>query len=209
MWRDRAKRKRRGQCKVCRSAYKKQYKANNRQAIQAQQQQHYANNRQAILAQKQQYSQTPEARAVRNAAQNARNATDEVKLLKAASDLHRLFYRGELGRVRLPQAETLVGCTRQQYRDFLASKFKPGMIHDDNYGNRIGKWAPDHIIPKAAFKGEINQPNLEIIFWYGNVQPLWDPENKAKGNKYTAEGKRDLIVNYNAWVAAGKPPPTI
>ena len=32
-------------------------------------------------------------------------------------------------------------------------------------------------------------------------------ENASKGNKYTEEGKRDLIVNYNAWVAAGKPPP--
>lgn len=213
---NRAKGYRRGKCKVC-------YNANNKQ--------HYEDNRQAILARKQQYRQTPEARAQqqqyrednreeinarqrtpeararRNAAQNVRNATEEGKLLSAAANLHKRFYKGELGQVRLPRAEALVGCTWQQYRDLLASKFKQGMLHDENYGNRTGTWAPDHIIPKAAFKGEINQANLEIVYWHGNVQPLWHRENTAKGNKYTTEGKRDLIVNYNAWVAAGRLPP--
>ena len=226
---NRAKGSRRGKCKMCRSADHKQHYANNRQARQAQQRQQYEDNREAILArrstpearaQQQQYREdnrdtinarrrTPEARAVRNAAAAARNATDEAKMLNAARKLHRLFYKGELKRVRLARAEALVGCTWQQYRDLLASKFKQGMLHDENYGNRIGKWAPDHVIPKFAFKGEINQANLEIVYWWGNVQPLWYRENSAKGNKYTEEGKSNLIVRYNAWVAAGKPAPTI
>jgi hypothetical protein len=219
-WNNKAKGWRRGKCKVCRNADNKQYRANNRQAILARQQQYYEtpegraqrqqyhqDNRDTINARNRQYSQTPEARALRRANDNARNATDEAKLLNAARELHRLFYRGELGRTRLPRAEALVGCTWQQYRDLLASKFKQGMLHDENYGNRIGKWAPDHVIPKFAFKGEINEANLEIVYWWGNVQPLWFCENASKGNKYTAEGKRDLIVNYNAWVAAGRLPP--
>ena len=183
-------------------AQQQQYREDNRDAIRAQQQQYYADNREAINARQ----STPEARALRNAAAAVRSSTGEGKLLDAASQLHRLFYRGELGQVRLTRAEALIGCKRQQYRDWLASKFKAGMTHD-NYGKGSGTWAPDHIIPKAAFKGEINDANLEIIYWWRNVQPLWEPENKAKGDYYTEQGKSNLIVNYNAWVAEGRPAP--
>ena len=189
-------------CKVCYNAYNKQYRANNLQAILAQQHQYREDNREAINVQR----RTPEARALRSAAAAVRYATAEGKLLEVANGLHNLFYKGKLGRVRLARAEARIGCTWQQYRDLLASKFKAGMTHD-NYGCRVGTWAPDHIIPKFAFKGEINEENLAIIYWHGNVQPLWFRENAAKGNYYTAQGKRDLIDNYNAWLAAGKPPP--
>ena len=201
-WRIRAKGYRHSQCKVCKKAYNKQRYEDNREAIRAQQQQYHEDNREAIRAQQ----RTPEARALRNAAQNVRNATEEAKLLDTARLLHWGFYRGKLGRVRLARAEARIGCTHQQYRDYLASNFKAGMSHD-NYGTGSGTWAPDHIIPKAAFFGEINDANLAIVYWWGNVQPLWDPENTAKGDYYTEEGKSDLIDNYNAWVAAGKPAP--
>ena len=232
-WQNRAKGKRKAQCKVCISAYKKQYRLDhpekarerhrkyheaNREAIHAQQRQYREENREAIQARMQQYREdnreeiraqqnTPEAQALRNAANAARNATDEGKLLNAASRLHRQFYKGELkeGTERLARAEALVGCTRQQYRDYLAWKFKPGMTHG-NYGRGVGTWAPDHIIPKAAFKGEINDANLEIVYWFGNVQPLWYLENARKRDYYTEEGKSNLIVNYNTWVAAGRLP---
>ena len=184
-------------------AQQQQYREENRNAIRARQQQYYTDNREAILAQ----HRTPEARALRRASENARNATEEGKLLVAARKLHHLFYKRKLKEgVRLTRAEALIGCTCEQYRDYLASKFKAGMTHD-NYGKGSGTWQPDHIIPKAAFKGEINNANLEIIHWWGNVQPLWEHENNAKGDYYTEEGKSNLIVRYNAWVAAGRPVP--
>ena len=192
---------------MCESAIRKQYYANNREAILAHKQQYYEENREAVQAQQRRYRETPEARARVRAYRNARDATDEGKLLKDARQVHRKFYKGICcGRVTKQRGQALIGCTRQQYRDYLASKFKPDMSHD-NFGQGTGTWAPDHIIPKAAFYGEINQANLEIIYWYGNVQPLWYRENIAKGNKYTEEGKQDLIIRYNNWVAAGKPPP--
>ena len=219
-WCNRAKTKREAQCKVCRSAYQKQWRADNRESLLAKKKQYNADNREARLAYQQQhyqenrealqaYQRTPEARARRNARTRTQRATNQGKLLKAARELHWRFYKGiRCGDVTKQRGQALVGCTRQQYRDLLASKFKPGMSHD-NHGRGTGTWQPDHVIPIAAFFGEINQANLEIVYWWKNVQPLWHAENAAKGNKYTAEGKRDLIVNYNAWVAAGKPPPTI
>ena len=80
---------------------------------------------------------------------NARNATPEGKLLKKTIGLHRMFYKGvKLGPVTTQRGEALVGCTRQQYRDLLASQFKPGMTHENN-GHGSDKWQIDHIIPKA------------------------------------------------------------
>jgi len=227
-WRIKAKGKRQSKCKVC---DKQCYQAN-REAVRAQQREHYEANREAILAQKQQYYEenrdeinaqrqqyrqdnreainaqrrTPEARAHRNALRNARNATEEGKLLKKTRDLHHKFYKGiKLGPVTTQRGEALVGCTRKDYRDHLASMFKDGMTFE-NYGHGSDKWEIDHIIPINAFKGEL-EANLQMIYWWGNTQPLLGPENNAKGDSYTEEGKQDLITNYQAWVTAGKPPP--
>jgi len=181
------------------AAQQKQYREDNRETLAAKRQQYYADNREAINAK----ARTPEARAVRNAARNARNATPEGKVNNEASKLHRSFYLGDLGAFRLAQAENLVGCTCQQYRDYLASQFKSGMSHS-NYPN----WEIDHIVPKKAFKGEL-EANLQVVYWYGNVQPLWKAENKSKNCKYTAEAKQSLITRFDMWKAAGSPPPGI
>ena len=211
-------------CKMCIAAQVKQYQKDNKEAISAQKKQYQKDNKEAISAKKQQYyadnqeaakqwradnrerlaakARTPEARAVRNAAQHARRSTPEGKVKQAAGHLHRSFYLGDLGAVRLRKAENLVGCTRQEYRDYIASQFKSGMSH----GNT--DWEIDHIVPKKAFKGEL-EANLEIIFWYGNVQPLWKAENKSKNCKYTAEAKQSLITRFDIWKARGSPPPGI
>lgn len=208
-WHNRAKGERKPRCRVCVSAKNRQHREEKRKAKQALAQLYREDNCVAILVQRRRIREEQKreaARALTHAAQNARRNTEEGKLLHNASKLHRLFYKRKLGRVRLARAEARIGCTCEQYRDYLASKFKPGMTHD-NYGQGEGTWQPDHIIPKAAFFGEINDANLEIIYWWGNVQPLWYRENLAKGDYYTEEGKSDLIDNYNAWVAAGRPAP--
>jgi hypothetical protein len=201
-WKIKAKGYRQSRCKLCKRADAKKYHQENREAVLAQQREYREDNREAVLARQ----RTPEARALNNAAAKARRSTNEGKLLHKNRNLHRKFYKGiKLGPVTTQRGEALVGCTRQQYRDHLASMFKDGMTHE-NYGHGSDKWQIDHIIPKDAFKGEL-EANLQMICWWGNVQPLWTRENIAKGNKYTQEGKQDLITNYQAWVTAGKPPP--
>ena len=212
-WRIKAKGKRESRCTVCRKKYyqanreaararEQQYREANREAINAQARQHHQDNHEAINARR----RTPEARAVRNATANARRSTDEGKLLNKTRLLHHKFYKGiNLGPVTTKRGEALVGCTRQQYRDHLASMFRDGMTHD-NHGRGNDKWQIDHIIPMNAFKGEL-EANLQMIYWFGNTQPLWGPDNTAKGDTYTEEGKQALISRYHAWEAAGKPPP--
>tara|TARA_B110000977_G_scaffold123212_1_gene158132 strand:+ start:1199 stop:1876 length:678 start_codon:yes stop_codon:yes gene_type:complete len=196
-----------GKCKVCWAQYQQQYRKDNKEAAK----QWRADNRETIAAKRQTpeararaaaTARTPERRAARSAARNARRSTPEGKVNNSASTLHRSFYLGDLGAVRLRKAENLVGCTRQEYRDYIASQFKSGMSH----GNT--DWEIDHIVPKKAFKGEL-EANLQVVYWYGNVQPLWKAENYAKGGKFTAEAKQSLITRHNAWKAAGSPPPGI
>jgi len=192
------------------AAKNKQYRQDNKQALaakarakaktpeaKARAKQYYEDNKEAIAAK----AKTPEARARNNAYMRSRNATPEGKLERAANNLHRQFFLGLLTGDRVARGEKLVGCSREQYRNHIASQLKRGMSYD-NYGD----WELDHIVPKRAFKGELGA-NLAVVYWYGNVQPLWKAENISKGGKYTDEAKQSLISIYESWKAAGSPPP--
>ena len=72
-----------------------------------------------------------------------------------------------------------LGCTLEELRAHLESKFEPGMTWE-NHG-RNG-WHIDHIYPLS--KTDIN--NEEAIMktlHYTNLQPLWFKDNIKKGNK--------------------------
>lgn len=69
----------------------------------------------------------------------------------------------------------LIGCTQKELYDYLEGKFSDGMTWD-NYGS----WHVDHIIPLSSAK---NEHELESLFHYTNLQPLWASENIRKGAK--------------------------
>ena len=75
----------------------------------------------------------------------------------------------------------LVGCTPEFLRQYLESKFQPGMSWN-NFGKGEGKWNVDHILPCSRFdlKSEEHQ---RICFNYRNLQPLWENENTLKKDK--------------------------
>ena len=89
----------------------------------------------------------------------------------------------------------LLGCTMEQMLVHLEKQFKPGMTWD-NQGKADDEWEIDHIIPFAAFD-VTNRDEQFIVCWYQNLQPLWGPDNRSKGGKYTEEGKQLLICKYN------------
>lgn len=72
-----------------------------------------------------------------------------------------------------------IGCDMNHLKSHLESKFKPGMTWD-NYGCKKEQWSIDHIKPliKASTKEEM----YKRCHW-SNLQPLWAPENSAKGSK--------------------------
>lgn len=68
----------------------------------------------------------------------------------------------------------LIGCSVDQLKLHLETKFTPGMTWD-NYG----KWHVDHIKPCCAFD-LTNEVEQRTCFHYSNLQPLWTKDNLSK-----------------------------
>lgn len=73
----------------------------------------------------------------------------------------------------------LLGCTFDELKSHLQSKFKDGMTWE-NYG--YYGWHIDHIRPCASFD-LANPEHQKQCFHYTNLQPLWWHENIAKSDK--------------------------
>lgn len=72
-----------------------------------------------------------------------------------------------------------LGCTIEELKLHLESKFHPGMTWD-NYG--LHGWHIDHIKPLIRFNLEdIDQ--FKQACHYSNLQPLWAKDNLSKGAK--------------------------
>ena len=71
----------------------------------------------------------------------------------------------------------LVGCNSTFLKGYLEARFTDGMSWD-NYGD----WHVDHIRPCASFN-LLKEEDQQTCFHYKNLQPLWGPENFAKGYK--------------------------
>ena len=73
----------------------------------------------------------------------------------------------------------LLGCSYAELRDHLESQFTEGMTWD-NMGR--GGWHIDHVIPCAFF--DLTKPSHQkVCFNWQNLQPLWEKDNCAKGDK--------------------------
>lgn len=69
----------------------------------------------------------------------------------------------------------LLGCSINELKRHLESKFKKGMSWSNH-----GKWHIDHIQPCASF--DLVRPEQQKkCFNYSNLQPLWALENQIKG----------------------------
>lgn len=69
----------------------------------------------------------------------------------------------------------LLGCSLEEARVHLEASFSQGMSWL-NYG----KWHVDHIIPISSAK---NKEQLEKLWHYSNLQPLWAKDNLSKSDK--------------------------
>lgn len=79
------------------------------------------------------------------------------------------------------QTNELIGCTILEYKDYLESRFLPGM----SWNNR-SEWHIDHIRPCVSF--DLTDPmQQKQCFHFSNTQPLWCLDNLKKGSKYTPQ----------------------
>jgi len=81
------------------------------------------------------------------------------------------------GKVKAGKTKELLGCSIEEFRAHLESKFHEGMSWD-NYG-QFG-WHIDHIRPCSSFDLS-DAAQQRACFHYTNLQPLWWLENIKKG----------------------------
>ena len=77
----------------------------------------------------------------------------------------------------------ILGCTAEDFKNYLENKFREGMIWE-NYGT----WHIDHINPCYSFNLTKDEEQKRC-FHYTNLQPLWARENLIKGKKINYENK--------------------
>ncbi len=127
--------------------------------------QHRINNKQAFWKQ-------------RNAYQRHKRQTDARFHLRHSLG-HRIYLALKANRISKTNSfNHLIGCSGQELKLHLQSKFKTDMTWD-NYG----KWHVDHIRPCSSF--DLSRPEEQKkCFHYTNLQPLWAQDNLKKGAKW-------------------------
>lgn len=69
----------------------------------------------------------------------------------------------------------VIGISWDEFKIYFESKFQDGMTWDNH-----GLWEYDHIIPVSSAK---TIDEVEKLFHYSNLQPLWKEDNRLKSNK--------------------------
>lgn len=141
----------------------------------------YERNKDKILERNRIRRRTPHARKLANIARKKR--LEEDMSFRISMNL-RARVREEIKRTgngaKKPDTTfNLLGCTIEEFRAHLESKFQEGMTWE-NYGVR--GWHIDHIKPCHSF--DLTQEDqVRECFHYTNMQPLWWRDNLSKGIK--------------------------
>jgi len=124
------------------------------------------------------YCKTPKGKEYKKNYRERKKDDSKWLLRKNLADRIREAVKSQYGDKAYKSME-LLGCTIQELRDHLESQFTEGMTWD-NMGR--GGWHIDHIIPCAFF--DLTKPSHQkVCFNWQNLQPLWESDNCAKGDK--------------------------
>jgi len=111
-----------------------------------------------------------------NARNNNRIKTDIQ--YKLSSRLRSRLRRALQGNFKNGSAVTDLGCSIDELKIYLESKFQSGMTWD-NWS--FEGWHIDHIVPLASFD-LTDRKQLLLACHYTNLQPLWAFDNLSKGD---------------------------
>ena len=165
----------RSRCKVCRRAYNKKYKQNNREKVNTSNRKYRQNNREKYRASRREYKQRPECKKKRNAHIKKRYHSDPQ--FKLAKNLRTRIWFALKGKNKSARTMKLVGCSIPHLMDHMEKQFQPGMTWENQ-----GKWHVDHMMPCASF--DLMDPEQQRrCFHYTNLQPMWGKENMSKNDK--------------------------
>lgn len=93
--------------------------------------------------------------------------------------LRRRLYGTYLRKGWSNSASSLLGCSLEDFRIYLESKFEPGMTWE-NYGKH--GWHIDHIVPCALFD-LTKEDHRKRCFHFSNLQPMFALQNHKKAAK--------------------------
>ena len=126
----------------------------------------------------------------RNKERRDRSANDPVYRLihNTRSLVSRSFLYG--GFTKGSKTESVIGCSYEEYRDHLESQFTDGMTWE-NQGT--GGWVVDHRLPNSAGKTE---EEVSALNHHRNLQPMWEKENIAKGDKHCPKELKRYLTKY-------------
>ena len=138
-------------------------------------QKYRANNKDKISLYKKRYQE--ENKENRNEKLRERYKTDELYKISVnvRSSLLKIFKRN--GYTKKSNSNKLIGCSFEELKIHIESKFKDGM----NWSNH-GEWHIDHKIPLSWAESE---EELIELCKFSNLQPLWAFENLSKKNYYS------------------------
>jgi hypothetical protein len=168
-------------CKECDKKRAKIYRKNNRARIQKQRLEYRQENREKLSKLSQEYyQQNKEARReYKLHYERDRRANHPTYRLK--KNLARRISSALDGTTKSASTIKLLGCTPDQFRKHLESKFTEGMAW-----NQRGLWVIDHVLPCAAFD-LTKKKHQRYCFHWSNLQPLWSLDNLKKSDKHDPE----------------------
>jgi hypothetical protein len=121
--------------------------------------------------------------------------TDPLYRLKL--NLRNASRRAWKGQTKNATTEKLLGCTYNDFKDYITAQFV-GNMSWDNYGD---VWHVDHIIPLATVEDVSQTELISSLCHYSNLQPLFACHNCSKSDKldyeYPAIYKTNLLHNSN------------
>ena len=83
--------------------------------------------------------------------------------------------------------EQLIGCSIDNYKQFIEKQFIPGMTWTN-----VGQWHIDHI--KSLCQFDLTDPlQRSAAFHYTNTRPIWANDNLKKGSG--ASGSNDVVAS--------------
>ncbi len=113
-------------------------------------------------------------------------SSDHCAICKPANHLRQIVYGriyDKIGTYYASQWRELLGCTLEEYKEYIESKWEPWM-NWSNHGKLPTDWNIDHTIPI-----DFQNPPLELKlqrFHYTNTGPMRVSENAAKQNNFVS-----------------------
>jgi hypothetical protein len=142
---------------------------------------YYLKNKDKLLSLNRKLRATPHARQLANTARKKMLETNQsFKIGQNLRGRIRIALKKKfVDKIRGEHTKDLLGCSFEELKLYLESKFQDGMSWD-NYG--VKGWHIDHIIPCDSFDLTKSEERRKC-FHYSNLQPLWWYDNLSKGNK--------------------------